>query len=325
MTDTMIAEASTPLADIPSAQALVPTDRRLLPAPRAALEDVAALLASGGAMVPKELRGKPEVCLAVAYMAALHGTDPVATASQTYLVGDKIAFMAQYINALVQRHFAEKPVYTYQGQGATRAVRVTAKLKSGQVIEYASPQLGQISPKNSPLWKTDPDQQLSYMAIRALARRHMPDVLLGIYAVEELQQVSIRDVTPPPPDPFAEDDGTELEHVEAEDAFPGDQEAPQEPFEPSGGFGTADSKEAAQTVPGGQTEASVDQEPLADDPLAWGAACSRLVEDVESRADLSLLWKRTLDNRRALHRADPTAYRELEAAFTARHKELPEA
>jgi hypothetical protein len=40
--------------------------------------------------------------------------------------------------------------------------------------------------KNSPLWKGDVDQQLFYYSVRAFARRHFPDVMMGIYTVDEL-------------------------------------------------------------------------------------------------------------------------------------------
>jgi hypothetical protein len=49
-----------------------------------------------------------------------------------------------------------------------------------------SPKLKDISPKRSPLWQTDPDQQLGYYARRSWARRHKPSILLGMHDVDEL-------------------------------------------------------------------------------------------------------------------------------------------
>lgn len=71
-----------------------------------------------------------------------------------------------------------------------------------------SPPLGQITVKNSPLWKTDPDQQLAYYTGRSWARRYAPEMLLGIYDVDELEGVAIgptraRDVTPGAETPLA--------------------------------------------------------------------------------------------------------------------------
>lgn len=44
-----------------------------------------------------------------------------------------------------------------------------------------------LQPKNSPLWKADPDQQHFYYSGRAMCRRHFPDVLLGVYARDEME------------------------------------------------------------------------------------------------------------------------------------------
>ncbi len=311
MTETLMIEGAVDAP--PSVRDLVPQDRRLLPAPMERLQEVANMLAAAGGLVPKELRGKTDVCLAVAYMAALHGTDPVATASQTYVVGDKIAFMAQYINAIIRPHLAGPPEYRFEGEGAQRFVTVLATPREGgAALIYSSPRVGQITPKNSPLWKSDPDQQLCYYSIRAWARRHMPGVLLGIYAVEELQQIVVKDVTPPPPDVFGDD--TDIDDLpEAE--LVGDEQT----FEPSGGYAT-------DTVPVEEPPLN-DPEPrriaLHDDPMEFFAVCKQDVAEASTRKVLAALWKATEPDRKALFAADRASSDELDALFTARHNELP--
>jgi hypothetical protein len=289
------------LADAPLARDLVPTDRRLLPC---ALEDLNAgadIIQEAGGFVSKELRADRGACVAVAYMAALHGTDLIGTASQAYSVGGRLAFMAQYINALVQRHLDARPVYAYQGQAGTRAVMVTATPRGGQPLTYASPQVGQIKVKNSPLWATDPDQQLAYYGIRAWARRHMPDVLLGIYAVEELQAVVIRDVTPAGPDPFA-----------AMEQAIEDAEVDAGPFETSGGFTTDTEGKAADII----------SPATADDPLAWFEEVKLTLADVQDEETLDALFIGTEADRRALWRADKAASADLDRLFSARQREI---
>jgi hypothetical protein len=44
-------------------------------------------------------------------------------------------------------------------------------------------------PRFSTQWATDPQQQITYLAVRKLARRYMPDVLLGVYSQDELEFV----------------------------------------------------------------------------------------------------------------------------------------
>jgi hypothetical protein len=63
------------------------------------------------------------------------------------------------------------------------------------VVEYTSPMLKDIKVKNSPLWAQDPAQQIGYYASRAMCRRHFPDVILGVYTPEEMNE-EMRDVTP---------------------------------------------------------------------------------------------------------------------------------
>ena len=70
--------------------------------------------------------------------------------------------------------------------------------ETGEEIIYTSPPVKQIPVKNSPLWKGDPQQQLGYYSARAWARRHFPELLLGVYTREEIEEApSVRDVTPP--------------------------------------------------------------------------------------------------------------------------------
>src|SRR4029077_15110442 len=63
--------------------------------------------------------------------------------------------------------------------------------------EYKSPRIADIQPKNSPLWKSDPGQQLAYYCLRAFARRWCPETILGIHDVDELRDAAMIDVTTP--------------------------------------------------------------------------------------------------------------------------------
>jgi hypothetical protein len=78
-----------------------------------------------------------------------------------------------------------RPVYEFLGHNETRQCRVTVTAQDGQKLEYTSPTFAQIAVKNSPLWKADTDQQLAYYSVRALARRHFPDIILGVIEREE--------------------------------------------------------------------------------------------------------------------------------------------
>lgn len=286
------------LADAPLARDLVPSDRKLLPAAYEVLEEGAKLIQHAGAFVSQDVRKDEGACMALAYIAALHGTDLIATASKAYLVNGRLAFEAQYVSALIRQHIDEPFDIFYQGTGSQRSCRIVGKV-GGKPLEYCSPILGQISPRKSPLWVTDPDQQLSYYSQRAWSRRHKPDVLLGIYAVDELQSVVVKDITPPPADPYRDEPAAE-DAVDAE-------------FEPSGGF-TTDTD--------ARTESPADQQPKADDPLAWFEEVKQDIADCADEPALFALFEQTEANRRALFGADKATSRDLDDLFTERQREL---
>lgn len=61
--------------------------------------------------------------------------------------------------------------------------------------------MAQAGVRNSPLWEQDPRQQLAYLCVKRWARLHAPDVLLGVYTPDELQESQPRverDITPAP-------------------------------------------------------------------------------------------------------------------------------
>ncbi|WP_407951427.1 recombinase RecT [Plesiomonas shigelloides] len=72
-------------------------------------------------------------------------------------------------------------------------VRVTAFLPNGEArsIELL---LQQARTRNSTLWADDPKQQLAYLAVKRWARLYTPDVIMGVYSVDELQEEI--DITP---------------------------------------------------------------------------------------------------------------------------------
>ncbi|MGJ4855560.1 recombinase RecT [Labrys sp. La1] len=193
--------------------------------------EVAKLMAISQVAVPKHLRGNPGACIAVCIQAIEWRMSPFAVANKSYSVNDRMAYEAQLIHAVILQRAPIKGrlKVEYLGEGGQRRCRVWAELQdTGEVVEYLSPEFDKILPKNSPLWKTDPDQQHFYNSSRAFCRRHFPDVLLGVYAKDEVEDAGsfgpdrARDVTPRPSlasrlkvTPAASE-GFSQEHVDAE-------------------------------------------------------------------------------------------------------------
>ena len=144
--------------------------------------------------VPKHLRDNPGMCLAVAVQAAEWRMSPFAVANKSYVVNDRIAWEAQLIIAVIEQRapLAGRIRHSYDGEGAMRTCTVTAQVK-GEVepLTLTSPPIGQIKPKNSPLWLTKPDIQLFFNTARDFARVYFPDVILGVFSKDELEDSTI--------------------------------------------------------------------------------------------------------------------------------------
>ncbi|KAB2798941.1 recombinase RecT [Brucella anthropi] len=153
--------------------------------------------------LPKHLRGNAGACMAVAMQALEWQMSPFAVASKSYSVNGTIAYEAQLIAAVVNTRSGIKGrlKYAFKGSGSDMTCTVTGML-DGEECEYTSPTIGTIPTKNSPLWKSDPQQQLGYFSARSWARRHCPEVLLGVYDRDEAESFqgpdNAKDVTPVP-------------------------------------------------------------------------------------------------------------------------------
>lgn len=151
--------------------------------------------------LPKHLRGNAGACMAVALQALEWRMSPFAVASKSYSVNGQIAYEAQLIMAVINTRSGidGRLKFRFEGEGPNR-VCIAYGTIDGEELDVRSPRFADITPKNSPLWKSDPDQQQCYYTARAWGRRHTPEVILGVYDRDEVEQFrgseTARDVTP---------------------------------------------------------------------------------------------------------------------------------
>lgn len=174
------------------------------------LMDMANLMANSGQMVRDFYRGNPGDCAGLIMICQPYGFNPFMVSWKTYKASKgadaPVSFEAQLVNAMVNQSAPIKGRlrYAYDGEGPTRRCTVTGvDRETGDDIIYTSPQIKDIKVKNSPLWTADPDQQLGYFSARSWARRHFPELLLGVYTREEIEEAPPRDITPKPQGGFA--------------------------------------------------------------------------------------------------------------------------
>lgn len=184
----------------------------------------AEMMAAGKATVPKHLQGSPSDCLAIIMQAMRWNMDPFVVAQKTHLVNGALGYEAQLVNAVVQASGAidGRFHYEYQGDGPALMCRVGATIRGESEVTWGEwLALAEVKVQNSPLWKTNPRQQIGYLQVKNWARAFTPGAILGVYSVDELQESpGMRDVTPRTATDYAEQ-----ARAQAEPADPKERDA----------------------------------------------------------------------------------------------------
>jgi hypothetical protein len=169
----------------------------IVPASTQEVMDFAQLMAKAGPAVPPAFQNNPGLCVAIIIQAVAWEMSPFAVAQKSYIVPDKaglprLSYEAQLVAAVVNTRgpFRERPRLEYDGTGDQMACTVTATIRGeARPRILTTPRIANIAVKNSSLWKSDPEQQLAYYALRAFARRVCPEVLLGVYTPDEAREM----------------------------------------------------------------------------------------------------------------------------------------
>ena len=161
-----------------------------------ALVSFAEMMAKSAITVPDHLKGKPADCLAITMQALRWNMDPFAVAQKTHVVSGRLGYEAQLVNAVVAQSNAIRGAFKYEylGDGMALECRVGAVLRGETEITWGEwLRNGDVTTRNSPLWKVNPKQQLGYLQVKNWARLYCPGAILGVYSVDELEVVA-----PPP-------------------------------------------------------------------------------------------------------------------------------
>lgn len=215
----------------------------------ASMVSLAEIMATGKATIPTEYRNSPGDCLAVVMQAVQWGMNPFAVAQKTYFVSGKLGYEAQLVNAVITALAPTKDRLHFEWFGDWTKVIGKFEIKRGDKGEYRVPGwkladeeglgvrcwatlkgedrprelvlfLAQARTRNSTLWADDPRQQLAYLVTKRWSRMYCPDVIMGVYTPDELEEVKPeRDVTP-------QKQGSGLERLMAQQKQPEQSEEP---------------------------------------------------------------------------------------------------
>jgi hypothetical protein len=156
------------------------------------LQRVAKMMAKAN-LVPAHLRGDEKIadCFLVAAQAFRWRMDPFSVAQHTFVTQGKLGYegklIAGLINASGRLQANLKPIYSGARGTPDRAVRIVGRIK-GEAEDREIEGTVKDWKTNNEKWSTMPDQMLVYRGAREWARRHMPEVMLGIQADEEVAE-----------------------------------------------------------------------------------------------------------------------------------------
>lgn len=188
---------------------------------------LADVMATGRATLPKHFNGNSADCLAVIMQSMQWKMNPFAVAQKTHLVNGVLGYEAQLVNAVITACAPVMDRLHYEWFGEWEKVIGKFTIKTGDKGEYRVPGwkmsdeeglgvkvwatfrgedeprvlellLAQARTRNSTLWADDPRQQLAYLATKRWSRLYCPDVILGVYSPDELEESAprVRDVSP---------------------------------------------------------------------------------------------------------------------------------
>lgn len=196
---------------------------------------VAEWMASGRSTVPAHLQKNAADCGAVVIQAMQWHMNPYAVAQKTFLINGVLGYEAQLVNAVITsmapttgrlqyewfgpwekiigkfREIESKktddtgrpkkyrvPAWTAADEEGL-GIRIWATLKGEDEPRVLELLMTQARTRNSTLWADDPKQQIAYLATKRWARLYCPDVILGVYTPDELDETHApreRDITP---------------------------------------------------------------------------------------------------------------------------------
>jgi len=150
---------------------------------------MAEQMAAAKVTVPKHLQGCVGDCYAIVLQSLQWRMSPFVVAQKTHLVNGVLGYEAQLVNAVVTAggYIQGTFKYEYQGEGESLECRVGAIIRGesettwGEWLAFRN-----VTVKNSPLWKTNPKQQMGYLQVKNFSRLHFPAAIMGVYTPDEL-------------------------------------------------------------------------------------------------------------------------------------------
>jgi len=152
---------------------------------------------SRASLIPQHLKGgtKEETaanCFLVVNQALRWHMDPFLIAPETYSIQGKLGYQGKLVAAVINTRagLAEKLRYDFSGEKGTDnfSVTVSGRFEGEAEPRTVSVNVGQAKTQNQ-MWTKDPEQKLVYTGSIRWARRHAPEVIMGVVTDDDLDAV----------------------------------------------------------------------------------------------------------------------------------------
>ena len=134
-------------------------------------------------------------CILIVNQALRWGVYPFAILPSTFVIAGNLGFDGKLIAAIVNKlgNLVEKLSYEFHGVGDDLTVTVSGRIEGEDQPRTVTVTVGQAKTDND-IWKKDPEQKLCYTGATRWARRHCPQVILGIVSDDEPATSSVSTV-----------------------------------------------------------------------------------------------------------------------------------
>lgn len=153
---------------------------------------------SSSTIVPKDYQGERGIgnCMIALEMANRLKTSPLMVMQNLYVVNGRPAWSSQYIIAMINNSKKYKTEIQFDLKGEDDTLECTAyvvdysdRTVKGPTITMAMAKAEGWFGKNMSKWQTMPEVMIRYRAASFFGRLNCPDMIMGLYSVEEAKDM----------------------------------------------------------------------------------------------------------------------------------------
>lgn len=162
-----------------------------------------ATLYSKSGLVPASFKDNVAACFIGLQLACSLGVNPFMLFQGLYAISGKIGIETKVAVAIAnQKGVFEGPItHEFKGEGKTRSCTARATLSQNHkevsmTVDWETVEKEGWDKKPGSKWKTMPDQMFRYRSSMWLIRTYAPETLMGLNAIDEIQDSQVIDITP---------------------------------------------------------------------------------------------------------------------------------